>query len=118
MVDLQHVLHRTDELGVGLRRDAPLLLQPRLEFVFFSVRRTVSSETRVHDLQLDQLVGQQPQRPADSALRRLGAGQGDQAGFGLAIELPLPAGPVLLLAAQGGLQALLDEALADAFDGA
>src|SRR4029077_19433869 len=44
VVDLQHVLHRTDKLGVGLGRDAPLLLQPRLEFVFFSTRRTVSVE--------------------------------------------------------------------------
>src|SRR5262249_33505346 len=44
VVDLQHVLHRTDELGVGLGRDAPLLPQPRLDLVFLSTRRTVSSE--------------------------------------------------------------------------
>src|SRR5262249_26486289 len=40
-----------------------------------------------------------------------------KAGFGPAVELPLSAGAVLLLAAQGCLQALLDEALADALDG-
>src|SRR5262249_31729683 len=44
VVGLQHVFHRTDELGVGLRRDAPLLPQPRLEFVFLSTCRTVSVE--------------------------------------------------------------------------
>ena len=42
VVDLQHVLHGADELGVARWRDAPALFQPRLEFVFFSVRRTVS----------------------------------------------------------------------------
>ena len=42
VIHLQHVLHGTDELGIGLGRDAPTLLQPRLEFVFFRVRRTVS----------------------------------------------------------------------------
>jgi hypothetical protein len=41
LVHLQHVLHLPDELGIGFRRNAPLLAQPRLEFVFFSVRRTV-----------------------------------------------------------------------------
>src|SRR5205807_9766824 len=45
VVNLQDIFHRTDEFGIGLRRDAPLLLQPRLEFVFFSVRRTVSVDT-------------------------------------------------------------------------
>ena len=42
LIDFQHVFHRTDELGVALRRDAPALFQPRLEFVFLSVWRTVS----------------------------------------------------------------------------
>ena len=42
LVDLKHVLHGADELGVALGRDAPALFQPRLEFVFFSVLRTVS----------------------------------------------------------------------------
>ena len=42
MIDLQHVLHGAHEFGIALRREAPALLQPRLEFVFFRVRRTVS----------------------------------------------------------------------------
>src|SRR5262249_57398906 len=45
LVDLQDVLHPPDELGVGVGRDAPHLDQPRLQFVFLSVRRTVSCET-------------------------------------------------------------------------
>jgi hypothetical protein len=40
VVDLQHVLHVADELGVGLRRDAPLLLEVRLQLVFFRASRT------------------------------------------------------------------------------
>src|SRR5262249_8658542 len=42
VVDFQHILQGADELGVGLRRDHPLLLQPGLEVVFLSVRRTHS----------------------------------------------------------------------------
>ena len=34
VVDVQHVLHRRHELGVPLRRQAPSLLQPRLQLVF------------------------------------------------------------------------------------
>ncbi len=44
LVHLQHVFHLPNELGVGLRWNAPLFAQPRLEFIFFSVRRTVSFE--------------------------------------------------------------------------
>jgi hypothetical protein len=35
VVDLQHVLHRTDEIGVLLGRNHPLPIQPGLQFVFF-----------------------------------------------------------------------------------
>src|SRR5262245_9005030 len=41
-VDIKHIFHRGDEGGIGFGWDLPLLLQPRLKFVFFSVRRTVS----------------------------------------------------------------------------
>src|SRR5882724_237161 len=41
-VDFQHVLHGTNKLGVGFRRNHPLLLLPWLEIVFFSVVRTHS----------------------------------------------------------------------------
>ena len=46
LVDLQHILHAGYEGGVGLRRDDPLLLQVRLENVFFSVRPIVLSLAR------------------------------------------------------------------------
>jgi len=42
-VDLQHILHGTDQLGVGLRGDHPLLLLPRFELVFLRVARTHSA---------------------------------------------------------------------------
>lgn len=43
-VEIKRLFHRCDELAVD-RRDTPMLFQPRLELVFLSVRRTVSSET-------------------------------------------------------------------------
>ncbi len=43
VVQVQHVLHSSHELTAHLR-DAPLLLLPRLEFVFLSIWRTVSRE--------------------------------------------------------------------------
>ena len=42
LIDFQHVLHGAHEFGTALRRDAPALFQPGLEFVFFSAWRTVS----------------------------------------------------------------------------
>src|SRR5512143_3062794 len=45
LVDLQHVLHRTDKLGIGFRWNTPLRFQPRLQFVFFNTCRTVSYDT-------------------------------------------------------------------------
>src|SRR5215211_263027 len=44
-VDIEDILHAPDELGIGLRRDAPLFLQVGLEFVCFKTWRTVSYET-------------------------------------------------------------------------
>ena len=67
-------------------------------------------------LQLDELVGQQLHGPASLALRRRGAGDGDQAGLLGAVELAvLPAGGRAAL--DGLVQALLHELLADAGDG-
>src|SRR5206468_10213852 len=45
VIDLQHVLHPGHELPALARRDDPLLLEVRLERVFLSTRRTVSSQT-------------------------------------------------------------------------
>src|SRR5581483_6889613 len=44
LVDVQHLLHPADELGVLARRDDPLLDLPRLQVVFFIARPTVSAE--------------------------------------------------------------------------
>ena len=41
-VDTQHILHLVDKQSVLLGGNAPLLFEPGLQFVFFSVRRTVS----------------------------------------------------------------------------
>src|SRR5580765_1284781 len=43
VVDVEDVLHRTDEVRVLLRGQNPLLPQPRLDRIVFSVVRTVSS---------------------------------------------------------------------------
>src|SRR5207302_5364313 len=42
-VQIQHILHASDKLGIHFR-DAPLLVEPGLEFVFLSRRRTASRE--------------------------------------------------------------------------
>jgi hypothetical protein len=63
-------------------------------------------------LELDQPVGQQPERPAGLPGRRLGAGQRYQAGLLLTIQLP----PILApgcTTVECGLQALLDVLPAD-----
>src|SRR5262249_22448484 len=45
-VGLDHVLQAPDELGIGVRRQAPGGDDPRLDVVFFSACRTVSTLTR------------------------------------------------------------------------
>ncbi len=71
VVDLHDVLHRRHESGIRLRREAPPLLQVRLQFAFFirTPQRPVGD--RGDDLQLDELVGQQPHRPGLPAAGRL-----------------------------------------------
>lgn len=73
---------------------------------------------RLDHFQLHELVGQERQRPAGAAGRRGRAGQGNQAGFGSPVQLAQAARAVLRLVGQGGVEAALDEALADALDGA
>jgi hypothetical protein len=41
VVDIEHILHVRDELGVRLRRDAPLLLEVRLQLVFSRVAKSL-----------------------------------------------------------------------------
>ena len=40
LIHLQYVFHRRNDLGVGFRRDAPILLQVRLKFVSLRTRCT------------------------------------------------------------------------------
>ena len=56
-----------------------------------SVRRAVVGADALDDVALNELVRQQPQRPTRPSLRRLCAGQGNQVGFSLTIELFLTA---------------------------
>src|SRR4030042_1278995 len=44
-IQLQHVLHPADKFRVGFWRNAPRLLQPGLQTVFFSTCRTLSCES-------------------------------------------------------------------------
>jgi hypothetical protein len=46
LINLQHVFHRGNEGGGGVRGDDPSLFQMRLEKVFFSVRLIVLSLAR------------------------------------------------------------------------
>lgn len=71
----------------------------------------------VHDGEFDQLVRQELQGPLCAARRPHRAGQSDQRGLRPAVELARPAWLLLRLAAQGSRHALLDAALAHAFDG-
>ena len=65
----------------------------------------------VHYLAFHQPIRQQLQRPGGPALRRLGADQGNQLGFIMAVQL-LGTTVKLLLASQGPLQTLLHTAAA------
>jgi hypothetical protein len=69
----------------------------------------------LHDLQLDQLLGQQAQGPAHLACRGLATGEGDQPRFLLAVQFPQVHAP-WCPPVQGGLQPRLDELLPDARD--
>ena len=85
-VHVQHVLHAPHELGVLLGRDAPPLLQPRLEPV--CLRPAAPSHARGRSTtSTHQPVGQQAQRPPRRPSGGGAAGQGDQLGFLRPIEL-------------------------------
>ena len=86
-VDVQHVLHPPDELAALLGRDAPALREPRLEPVLLEHLADRLVGDAVDVAQLDQLVGQQPQGPASPPDGWRRAGQGDQVGLLLTVQL-------------------------------
>ena len=44
VIDFEHISHRGDEVRVAFGRDAPALLQPRFNLIFFNLVRTASWE--------------------------------------------------------------------------
>ncbi len=62
-LDVQHVLHPPDELRAGFWRDAPLLVQPGLERIFWSVCRTGSGASRSAYGNSPPAARRSPQRP-------------------------------------------------------
>ena len=106
-IEIEHVLHAGDVLGVDLG-DAPHLPAPRLELVLGQAPAHRLARQALMLGQLDHLAGQQLQRPARTAGRRVRAGGRHQQGLLLAGELALGAGPRLL--AQRRLQLAFDEA--------
>ena len=86
MVNLQHVLHGTDEIGVLLGRNHPLAIQPGLQLVFFSVLPDGLGTDRIHNSNSTSLSAnsRKVQRAGPSAGA---AGNGDEPGFLCAVEL-------------------------------
>ena len=106
-IEIEHILHAGDVVGVDLR-NAPHLLAPRLEIVLGQAPAHRLARQALVFGQLDHRAGQQLQRPAGAARRRARAGGRHQQGFLLAGELALGAGARLL--AQRPLQIAFDEA--------
>ena len=115
LVDFQHVFHRAHKLRALTGRDAPTLLQPRLEFVFFKHLANRFGADGLDYLTLDQLVSQQLQGPTGATLRRFPAGHRYQPGFALAVQYLLTAAQ-LLFAVQRRLDAFLHTAPAHPLD--
>ena len=122
VIDRQHVFHSLPRTGYGgahkfgatLRRQAPALFPPGFQLVFFNVRRTVSSLMLSTISPSTSPSASSCNVPTDSSLRRRRAGQGNQVGLTLTIQL-LPAPVQLLFATQGGRHSLLHAAAAYPF---
>lgn len=71
----------------------------------------------IHDLELDQLVGQERHGPPLPTGGRRRAGEGDEPGFGPTVEPRLDGRTGALLPVESRLQALLDEPRANPSDG-
>ena len=112
-IEVEHVLHACDILGVDLG-DAPHVLAPGLEIVLGQAAAHRLARQLLVLGQLDERVGQQLQRPAAAAGRRAGASGGHQQGLLLAGQLALRPGTRLL--AERRPQAHLHEAALGAVD--
>ena len=62
----QHILHRIDDIRIGLERKAPNLFQPGFNAGFFKGHRTVSVDIKCH-----QPVTKQLQCPTGLTYRRV-----------------------------------------------
>jgi hypothetical protein len=105
-IEIEHILHAGDVIGVDLR-DAPHLPAPRLEIVVGQTPAHGFARQAFVRGQLDHLVREQLQRPARAAHRRVGAGGRHQQGLLLAGELAFGTGARLF--AQRPLQVAFHE---------
>ena len=94
-LEIEHVLHAVNVVGVDLR-DAPHLPAPRLHIGWLSAAAP-SRETGFVRSQLDDLAGEQVQRPSDEA--RAVCRRSLPAGLLLAGQLAFGAGARLVLRA-------------------
>ena len=117
MVDLKDVLHGGNKGGVGVGRNDPLLLQMRLERVFFSVRLIVLSLARSTMLSSTTALLQQRQRPALAPFGWRRARQCNELGLSRSVEDALAGGVGRVLAGQRGVNATLHQLLTGAGNG-
>ena len=98
-IEVEHILHAGDVLGVDLG-DAPHVLLPGLEMVLGQASADGLTRQTVMVGQLDHRASQQLQRPAGATFGRARTGGGDEEGFFVAGQLTIGAGPRLLF--EGG----------------
>src|SRR5271166_2125281 len=106
-IEVEHILHAGDVLGVDLG-DAPHVLLPGLEMVLGQASADGLPRQTVMVGQLDHRASQQLQRPAGATFGRARTCGGDEEGFFVAGQLTIGAGPRLLV--QGGFEIAFNEA--------
>src|SRR5271165_6643077 len=106
-IEVEHILHAGDVLGVDLG-DAPHVLLPRLEMVLGQASADGFTRETVMVGQLDHRASQQLQRPAGATFGRARTCGGDEEGFFVAGQLTISACPRLLV--QGGFEITFNEA--------
>ena len=113
-IEIEHVFHAGDVFAIDLG-NAPHVLAPRLEVILGQPPTHRLARQALVFGELDHRAGQQLQRPAGAALRRVRAGGRHQQGFFLAGELALR--PRTRLFAQRPLQIAFHEAPLGPVDG-